>query len=141
LTSSSSSSSAGRKKGVSNDVVAAGAGALSSVVENDDGGGDGRYVSPCWQWNEAMSILNTFNPDQLNNHAYAALLKVNERAVEAYNNEKDVTRTLRHNGVRCAMAVLERMKVNSSCSRLNGMVLFFFEKYIRFALCYFSISC
>jgi hypothetical protein len=130
---SSSSSSVGSKERVPNNVVAAQAGALpSSVVENDDVGGDGRYVSPCWQWNEAMAILNTFNPDQMNNHAYAALLKVNERAVEANYNEVNATRTLRHNGVRCAMAVLERMKVNDSCTRLNCMVIFFFEIYVRF---------
>jgi hypothetical protein len=69
-----------------------------------------------------MSLLGTFSPAQLNNHAYAALLKVNERAVEVCNDgdAKDstaastaTTMMRRHNGVRCAMAVLERMKVNN----------------------------
>ncbi|KAL3776939.1 hypothetical protein ACHAW5_009251 [Stephanodiscus triporus] len=56
-----------------------------------------------------MALLDTFGPTQLNNHAYAALLKVNERAVEKYNADATTTR---HNGVRCAMAVLERMKAD-----------------------------
>ena len=77
-----------------------------------------RYISPCWQWNEAMSLLDTFDSNQLNNHAYAALLKVNERAVEEfskpYHASKTTTTTtttrMGHNGVRCAMLVLERMR-------------------------------
>ena len=64
-------------------------------------------ISPCWQWNEAISLLDTFNePYQLNNYAYAALLKVNECAAMKYSDENN-----RHNGVKCAMYVLERMKV------------------------------
>ena len=53
-----------------------------------------------------MSLLDTFQPSQLNNYAYAALLKVNEVATEEYSHDG-----IRHNGVRCAMSVLERMKV------------------------------
>ena len=77
-----------------------------------------RYISPCWQWNEAMSLLDTFDSDQLNNHAYAALLKVNERAVEEFSKTYHASKTstttttsrMGHNGVRCAMLVLERMR-------------------------------
>jgi len=67
-------------------------------------------LSPCWQWNEAMALLDAFAPCQLNNYAYAALLKVNERATEEYNNSDSKTTLRRHDGVRCAMSVLERMK-------------------------------
>ena len=64
-------------------------------------------TSPCWQWNEAMSLLDTFNePYQLNNYAYAAIFKVNECAALKYRDGNN-----RHNGVKCAMYVLERMKV------------------------------
>jgi pentatricopeptide repeat protein len=68
---------------------------------------DGDCVSPCWQWNEAMSILDTFSSSQLNNFAYAALLKVNEQATDVFC---DIG--ARHNGVKFAMLVLERMKVS-----------------------------
>lgn len=68
---------------------------------------DDRIVSPCWQWNEAISLLDAFSSSQLNNFAYAALLKVNERATEVYCEVGP-----RHNGVQCAMSVLERMKVS-----------------------------
>lgn len=64
-------------------------------------------VSPCWQWQEAISLLDTFSSSQLNNFAYAALSKVNERATEMYCDAG-----ARHNGVQCAMSVLERMKVS-----------------------------
>ena len=65
-------------------------------------------ASPCWQWNEALSLLETFSSSQLNNFAYAALLKINERATEIYCGSGT-----QHNGVQCAMSVLERMKVSS----------------------------
>lgn len=95
----------------------------SSVNANVVGGSGrhGRYVStekrkssgplsPCWQWNEAIALLGTFAPDRLNNHAYAMLLKVNEKATEAYGTVDNGSG--RHDGVRCAMSVLERMKVS-----------------------------
>lgn len=65
--------------------------------------------SPCWQWNEALELLETFSPSQLNNHAYSALLKINERAAEEYCEAN-----LRHNGVKWGMAVLDKMKVSHS---------------------------
>ncbi len=76
-----------------------------------DGIEDGNVAasSPCWQWNEALSLLDTFSSSNviLNNFAYAALLKVNEQATEVYCDAG-----MRHNGVQCAMSVLERMKVS-----------------------------
>ena len=65
-----------------------------------------------------MTLLDTFHSNQLNNHAYAALLKVNECAVEEYSKINNclaalttmTTKLRRHNGVKCAMDVLERMK-------------------------------
>ena len=75
---------------------------LSDDMKDDD------VVSPCWQWKESISILNTFSSTQLNNFAYAALLKVNEQATEVYSDTG-----ARHNGVQCAMSVLERMKVSN----------------------------
>jgi len=66
-------------------------------------------VSPCWQWNEALSLLNTFSSSQLNNYAYSALLKVNLQASQKF---RDTTSPERHNGVKYAMKVLEYMKTN-----------------------------
>ncbi len=63
--------------------------------------------SPCWQWNKALELLETFSPSQLNNHAYSALLKINERAAEEYCQTHS-----RHNGVQWGMAVLDKMKVS-----------------------------
>jgi hypothetical protein len=126
ISSTSSPPSSGRSTtgdpggGAAASAAVAAAGAAPSSADDDEGRRG--YVSPCWQWNEAMSLLGTFSPAQLNNHAYAALLKVNERAVEVCNDgdAKDstaastaTTMMRRHNGVRCAMAVLERMKVNN----------------------------
>ena len=65
-------------------------------------------ASPCWQWNEAIALLDTFERNQLNNYAYAALIKVNERATVAFGNDSNQ----RHNGVSSAMAILERMRVS-----------------------------
>jgi pentatricopeptide repeat protein len=76
---------------------------LSGDTKDDDD-----VVSPSWQWKEAISILNTFSSTELNNFAYAALLKVNEQATEVY-----IDAGARHNGVQCAMSVLERMKVSN----------------------------
>ncbi|KAL3809628.1 hypothetical protein ACHAXA_010603 [Cyclostephanos tholiformis] len=94
------------------DVVATGSNILSRPPSSYELNAMLTALGDRGRWNEAMSLLDTFEPAQLNNHAYAALLKVNERAVGVYNNGKDATRTLRHNGVRCAMAVLERMKAD-----------------------------
>jgi len=66
-------------------------------------------VSPCWQWNEALSLLQTFSSSQLNNYAYSALLKVNLQASQKF---RDTTSQERHNGVKYAMKVLEYMKAN-----------------------------
>lgn len=70
-------------------------------------------ASPCWQWNEALRLLDTFSSNnvKLNNFAYAALLKVNEQATEVYCEAG-----MRHNGVQCAMSVLEKMKVSNLLS-------------------------
>ncbi len=76
----------------------------NNFVADDMRNGD---ISPCWQWNEALRLLDTFSSVQLNNFAYAALLKVNEQATEVYCEAG-----MRHNGVQCAMSVLERMKVS-----------------------------
>eukprot|EP00984_Skeletonema_dohrnii_P012466 scaffold5060_cov123-Skeletonema_dohrnii-CCMP3373.AAC.4 len=83
-----------------NDRVANNFAAADDVIDED--------ASPCWQWNEALGLLDTFSSLQLNNFAYAALLKVNERATEVYCEAG-----MRHNGVQCAMSVLERMKTDS----------------------------
>jgi hypothetical protein len=81
--------------------------------------------SPCWQWNEALRIVDKvtnagLQQQVLNNHAYAALLKVNERSSEVFTE-----RGKRHFGARAAMDILEKTKVgyyvctnfdDSSCS-------------------------
>ncbi len=88
--------------------------AAEKVKDNKDGRRvDDYYVSPCWQWNEAMDLLETFAPSELNNFAYTALLTVNERATEEYtNNRAAISRRRHHDGVRCALLVLEKMKVS-----------------------------
>ena len=70
--------------------------------------------SPCWQWNEAISLLDTFSSSSstdtcLNNYAYAALLKVNELATASSKTMAAATSSS-HNGIKCAMLVLDRMK-------------------------------
>jgi len=65
-------------------------------------------VSPCWQWREAESILDDLEMMQtikLNNHVYAAALKVNEQASDLYRYPGN-----RHLGAYAAMSILERMK-------------------------------
>jgi len=66
-----------------------------------------KLTSPCWQWNEAISILNDFEKrTELNNQVYAAALKVNEQAMDLYRFPGD-----KHPGAKYAMSVLERMQV------------------------------
>ncbi|KAL7546115.1 hypothetical protein ACHAWF_009448, partial [Thalassiosira exigua] len=84
-----------------------GGGGSDESVANE-GGARERPGSPCWQWNEAAAILDATGPRHMNNHAYAALLKVNERATETY----DDSGRARHDGARCAVWVLERMKAD-----------------------------
>ena len=74
---------------------------------------DGRDAvppSPFWQWNEAVALLDTLPAGRLNNHAYTALLRVNERATEQ-DRALCSGGGARHDGARCAMFVLGRMKV------------------------------
>lgn len=78
----------------------------ASDVEEGAAGDQDATTSPCWQWNEAIELLSSFSPHQMNNVAYATLLKVNEKATEEYRKGAS-----RHNGVKSALLVLERMKV------------------------------
>lgn len=77
--------------------------------------------SPCWQWNEAQKILDEYSgtnhhatQTRLNNHAYAAALRVNERASKVfgtYHNYSDRQHYLRpHSGATVAMDILKQMK-------------------------------
>ncbi|EED86401.1 predicted protein [Thalassiosira pseudonana CCMP1335] len=79
--------------------------AAASDVEEGAAGDQDATTSPCWQWNEAIELLSSFSPHQMNNVAYATLLKVNEKATEEYRKGAS-----RHNGVKSALLVLERMK-------------------------------
>lgn len=114
---SSSSASRGLNTNISGDD-----GTQEAVVADDraksandtDGRPEADYVSPCWQWNEAMELLELFDPSQLNNFAYTALLTVNDRATQVYTSTSNADlkpRRRRHDGVRCALLVLEKMKV------------------------------
>ena len=85
--------------------------AVAETSKNEKDSGVEKYISPCWQWNEALALLGTFAPSQLNNFAYTALLTVNERATEEYSNNMVAMSRRRHDGVRCALLVLEKMKV------------------------------
>lgn len=80
--------------------------AAASDVEEGAAGDQDATTSPCWQWNDAIELLSSFSPHQMNNVAYATLLKVNEKATEEYRKGAS-----RHNGVKSALLVLERMKV------------------------------
>jgi hypothetical protein len=78
---------------------------------NVDGKGKSRALvslsSPCWQWNEAISIMDDFEKRvELNNQVYAAALKVNEQAMILYRFPGN-----KHPGAKCAMSILERMQV------------------------------
>ena len=114
---SSSSSSRGLNTKISDND-----GTQEAVVADDrdkskndtDGRPEADYISPCWQWNEAMELLELFDPSQLNNFAYTALLTVNDRATQVYTSTSNADlkpRRQRHDGVRCALLVLEKMKV------------------------------
>jgi hypothetical protein len=71
--------------------------------------------SPCWQWNEAQTILKEFAvAGKTNNHVFAAALKVNQRAMERYQ-----VPGRKHAGAKFAMSILEQMKV--------GRTLFVFD--------------
>jgi hypothetical protein len=71
------------------------------------GRGAKKLTSPCWQWNEAISILKDFEKRmELNNQVYAAALKVNEQAMDLYRFPGN-----KHPGAKYAMSVLERMQV------------------------------
>ena len=71
--------------------------------------------SPCWQWNEAQTILKEFAvAGKTNNHVFAAALKVNQRAMERYQ-----VPGRKHAGAKFAMSILEQMKV--------GRALFVFD--------------
>ena len=79
--------------------------------------------SPCWQWREAMEILDELSISNkkhhfsavgsrngrmpLNNYVYSALLKVNEKASELFQSNKN-----RHNGAQVAMEILQHMRVS-----------------------------
>jgi pentatricopeptide repeat protein len=89
------------------DSITADAGGVSSSLMPQDGKSERskKSNSPCWQWNEALELLDTLSPHQLNNVAYASLLKLNDRATELYLDE-----SVKHSGVPAAMTVLDRMK-------------------------------
>eukprot|EP00557_Chaetoceros_sp_GSL56_P013304 CAMPEP_0176477508 /NCGR_PEP_ID=MMETSP0200_2-20121128/661_1 /TAXON_ID=947934 /ORGANISM="Chaetoceros sp., Strain GSL56" /LENGTH=1340 /DNA_ID=CAMNT_0017873325 /DNA_START=343 /DNA_END=4365 /DNA_ORIENTATION=+ len=75
-----------------------------SPVGNSAVGGS----SPCWQWNEALSILDDFEKNgKINNHVYCAALQVNEQAMISYRFPGN-----KHPGSKYSMSILERMKAN-----------------------------
>jgi len=89
--------------------------AHANNAHSDIDGGNGKgnskssvtLSSPCWQWNEAISILDDFEKRiELNNQVYAAALKVNEQAMVLYKFPGN-----KHPGAKCAMSILERMQV------------------------------
>lgn len=64
--------------------------------------------SPCWQWKEALSILDDFEKNRkINNHVYCAALEVNEQAMASFRFPGN-----KHHGSKYAMSLLERMKAN-----------------------------
>ena len=67
------------------------------------------YSSQCWQWNEAMCLLNNYRENAmqndwptLNNHVFSNLLKLNDRASQLYSFSS-------HNGPKMAMSILNTM--------------------------------
>lgn len=59
-------------------------------------------VSPCWQWNSAIELLSTLREDsQWNNHAYSALLKLQDKAQELIPGHE--------NGPHIAMAIFDSL--------------------------------
>jgi pentatricopeptide repeat protein len=62
--------------------------------------------SPCWQWNTAVELLSTFSDNliQWNNHAYSALLKLQDRAKEVFDDHESVSSI--------ALAILNSMGTN-----------------------------
>jgi pentatricopeptide repeat protein len=62
-------------------------------------------ISPCWQYTEGRQLLETCLPEQLNNHVFAAALRLNERAALVF----DVSGQ-RHYAAKAAMDLLRLMK-------------------------------
>ena len=88
--------------------------------------------SPCWQWNEAQTILNEFTAaGKVNNHVFAAALKVNQCATEMYQIPGK-----KHLGAKVAMSILEQMKVN----RTLDYVYFFAQPKLSHILEYMFIE-
>jgi len=80
--------------------------------------------SPCWQWREALNILDYVLKawknalmvmlkrtlkKYMNNHAFSALLKVNENASELFYSLEN-----KHDGAQAAMGILQIMRVSNS---------------------------
>jgi pentatricopeptide repeat protein len=62
-------------------------------------------ISPCWQYNEGRHLLETCLPEQLNNHVFAAALRLNERAGLVFGVSGQ-----RHYAAKAAMDLLRLMK-------------------------------
>jgi pentatricopeptide repeat protein len=62
--------------------------------------------SPCWQYQEAMQLLNDFG--EINNYVVSSALKLNERACEVFYQLGR-----RHNGAQAALALLGDMKTRN----------------------------
>ena len=91
--------------------------------------------SPCWQWREAMEILDDLSITDkknhisaidgkngqipLNNYVYSALLKVNEKASDLFISNKN-----KHDGAQVAMELLQHMRVSFFSGFFYSMNLF-----------------
>ena len=98
--------------------------------------------SPCWQWREAMEILDELSISNqkkhfsavdgrngripLNYYVYSALLKVNEKASELFQSNKN-----RHNGAQVAMEILQHMRVSLFLDFFNSMILCFADIFFN----------
>ena len=63
-------------------------------------------MSPCWQYTEGRRLLESCPRHQLNNHVFAAALRLNERAGKVFDSINQ-----RHYTAKSAMDILQLMKV------------------------------
>ena len=63
-------------------------------------------TSPCWQYTTGRQLLDQACTNELNNYVFAAALRLNERAGQVF-----YTSTQRHYIAKCAMDLLQLMKV------------------------------
>jgi len=78
-----------------------------------------RGESPCWQYIEGRRLVENSCRNQLNNHVFAAALRLNERAGQVFDSPRQ-----RHYTAKSAMDLLQLMKVRCVMGEVWSVPLF-----------------